>query len=67
MPAFHQALFARPGALRVVLNLGGIANISVLPGQADGGGCRGIWLRYRPANTLLDELVSPPPAPRWQL
>ncbi|MCE9968704.1 anhydro-N-acetylmuramic acid kinase, partial [Aeromonas salmonicida] len=23
VPAFHQALFAKPGALRVVLNLGG--------------------------------------------
>ncbi|KAL8205080.1 UNVERIFIED_CONTAM: hypothetical protein K2H54_000151 [Gekko kuhli] len=40
VPAFHQAFFAHPGALRVVLNLGGIANISVLPGQADGR----LWL-----------------------
>ena len=54
VPAFHQALFARPGALRVVLNLGGIANISVLPGQADGGGFRVYGFDTGPANTLLD-------------
>ena len=35
VPAFHRH-FAKPGALRVVLNLGGIANISALPGHADG-------------------------------
>ncbi|MDM5149028.1 anhydro-N-acetylmuramic acid kinase [Aeromonas salmonicida] len=50
VPAFHQALFAKPGALRVVLNLGGIANISVLPGNA--GGVYGF--DTGPANTLLD-------------
>lgn len=52
VPAFHQALFAKPGALRVVLNLGGIANISVLPGAADGAGVYGF--DTGPANTLLD-------------
>lgn len=52
VPAFHQALFAQPGALRVVLNLGGIANISVLPGAADGAGVYGF--DTGPANTLLD-------------
>jgi anhydro-N-acetylmuramic acid kinase len=50
VPAFHQALFAKPGALRVVLNLGGIANISILPGNA--GGVYGF--DTGPANTLLD-------------
>ena len=50
VPAFHQAQFAKPGALRVVLNLGGIANISVLPGNA--GGVYGF--DTGPANTLLD-------------
>ena len=43
-----------PGALRVVLNLGGIANISVLPGQADGGWFRVYGFDTGPANTLLD-------------
>ncbi|WP_421222173.1 anhydro-N-acetylmuramic acid kinase [Aeromonas enteropelogenes] len=50
VPAFHQARFASPGALRVVLNLGGIANISVLPGAADGV----YGFDTGPANTLLD-------------
>ena len=34
VPAFHQALFNAPGQTRVVANIGGIGNISVL--QADG-------------------------------
>ncbi len=50
VPAFHQAIFAKPHALRVVLNLGGIANISVLPGHADGV----YGFDTGPANTLLD-------------
>ena len=33
VPAFHQALFAHPSETRVVLNIGGIANISVLTPQ----------------------------------
>ena len=32
--AFHQALFAAPDETRVLLNIGGIANISVLPPDA---------------------------------
>lgn len=50
-PAFHRAVFSRPGIDRAVLNLGGIANISLLPGDPlepvlgfDTG----------PANTLMD-------------
>lgn len=31
VPAFHQALFATPDCTRILLNLGGIANITVLP------------------------------------
>ena len=50
VPAFHQAIFAKAGVLRVVLNLGGIANISVLPGHADGV----YGFDTGPANTLLD-------------
>ncbi|MGA9343344.1 MAG: anhydro-N-acetylmuramic acid kinase [Rhodanobacteraceae bacterium] len=49
MPAFHRAVFARPDATRVVLNLGGIANITVLdPDQPIFGFDTG------PANCLLD-------------
>ncbi|HXH01766.1 MAG TPA: anhydro-N-acetylmuramic acid kinase [Candidatus Competibacteraceae bacterium] len=50
-PGFHNAFFRRTGETRVVVNIGGIANISILPGDAaqpvsgfDTG----------PGNTLLD-------------
>jgi len=33
VPAFHQALFGKAGQARVVANIGGIANISVLRGD----------------------------------
>ena len=35
VPAFHQALFAVHDSTRVLLNLGGIANITVLPAVAN--------------------------------
>lgn len=49
VPAFHQALFSDPAETVVALNLGGIANITVLrPGQDAIGYDTG------PANMLLD-------------
>lgn len=49
VPAFHEALFSRTDATVVVLNLGGIANITVLePGRDTVGYDTG------PANMLLD-------------
>lgn len=49
VPAFHQAVFARPDCTTAVLNLGGIANLSVLrPDAAPQGFDCG------PANALLD-------------
>ncbi len=48
VPAFHAALFGQPGQTVCVLNLGGIANLSVLQdGQVRGWDCG-------PANALLD-------------
>lgn len=49
LPALHAMLLARPGHARVVLNLGGIANITVL---GTDGGVRGF--DTGPANGLLD-------------
>ena len=49
LPIFHAALFARAGEARAVLNLGGIANLTVL--QADGGV---LGFDIGPANGLLD-------------
>lgn len=56
VPAFHQAVLQHPSQPRVVLNLGGIANITCLPpgdsGQAVTGYDTG------PANTLLDRWIG---------
>ncbi len=49
VPAFHRAVFGRAGADLAVLNLGGIANLSLL--FADG---RVLGFDCGPANALLD-------------
>jgi anhydro-N-acetylmuramic acid kinase len=49
VPAFHRALFAKRGETIAVLNLGGIANLTVL--RADGGT---IGFDCGPANALMD-------------
>jgi anhydro-N-acetylmuramic acid kinase len=49
VPAFHRALFAREGATTAVLNLGGIANLTLL--HADGST---IGFDCGPANALMD-------------
>ncbi len=52
VPPFHQAVFGAPGQARAVLNLGGIANLTLLPAEPSspltGFDCG-------PANTLLDQ------------
>jgi anhydro-N-acetylmuramic acid kinase len=50
VPAFHATVFGSPGETRVVCNLGGISNITIL--SADSG-VRGF--DCGPANALLDE------------
>ena len=52
-PAFHEWLFRRPGIDRVVLNIGGIANITFLP--ADESDATGF--DTGPGNTLLDAWI----------
>jgi anhydro-N-acetylmuramic acid kinase len=49
VPAFHRAVFARDETAVAVLNLGGIANLTVL--DSDGGA---IGFDCGPANALLD-------------
>lgn len=49
VPAFNQALFADPSSTRVFLNLGGIANITILPAVG-----KVIGYDTGPANLLLD-------------
>ena len=53
-PAFHEWLFRKPGSTRVVLNIGGIANVTILPG--DGGVTTGF--DTGPGNTLLDAWIG---------
>lgn len=53
VPIVHQALFAHPHKKRIILNLGGIANISILhPSQPVWGFDTG------PANILLDAWIQ---------
>ncbi|MGB6927393.1 anhydro-N-acetylmuramic acid kinase [Psychrobacter sp.] len=51
VPAFHQALFANPDSTRVLLNLGGIANITVLLASEE---IQVVGYDTGPANLLLD-------------
>ena len=55
VPAFHQALFANPDSTRVLLNLGGIANITVLPASEE---IQVVGYDTGPANLLLDAWIS---------
>ncbi len=54
VPAFHQAVFSHTQENRVILNIGGIANVTILPrnpGSAIGGFDTG------PGNTLMDQWI----------
>lgn len=53
-PLFHEWLFHEPGSNRVVLNIGGIANITVLRGDA----AETTGFDTGPGNTLLDAWAS---------
>lgn len=54
VPAFHQAVFAAPDRIRAIVNIGGIANISILhPDQKNVSG-----YDIGPGNTLLDYWIS---------
>lgn len=55
VPAFHQAVFSHPDRDRVILNLGGIANLTLLP-RDEGGPVTGF--DTGPGNALLDAWIS---------
>ena len=52
VPAFHAALFARHDVSRVVVNVGGIANVTLLPAGGDVTAVRGF--DTGPGNVLMD-------------
>ena len=53
VPAFHQALFAQHKTQRVILNIGGIANISILNGLEQAFG-----YDTGPGNMLMDAWIN---------
>ena len=53
VPAFHDAAFGKPGAARVVVNIGGIGNISVLHGDG-----RVTGFDTGPGNVLMDLWIA---------
>lgn len=52
VPAFHEALFKSPDETRVLLNIGGIANLSILPPDA-----HTLGFDTGPGNMLMDAWV----------
>jgi anhydro-N-acetylmuramic acid kinase len=55
VPAFHRAVFGSAGETRVVLNVGGIANISVLDGDGD---AHVTGFDTGPGNVLMDHWIA---------
>lgn len=51
VPAFHQAMFASPNCDRIVLNIGGISNLTYLPKDS---GTPVTGFDCGPGNTLMD-------------
>lgn len=51
VPAFHAAIFGKPGEARAVVNIGGIGNITVLPADP---AAPVLGFDTGPGNTLLD-------------
>lgn len=49
VPAFHQAIFAHPERSRAIINIGGMANITLLPGTGTVSG-----FDVGPGNVLMD-------------
>lgn len=54
VPAFHQQIFAQPDTNRVILNIGGIANITYLPGDSS----QVLGFDTGPGNNLIDAWIN---------
>ena len=56
VPAFHQAVFEKPGFPRAIINIGGMANITLLPGDELPSSLLGY--DTGPGNGLMDSWVN---------
>ncbi|MFT5704199.1 MAG: anhydro-N-acetylmuramic acid kinase [Shewanella sp.] len=54
VPAFHQQMFSKPGTNRVIVNIGGISNVTYLPGN----GQPVVGFDTGPGNTLVDAWIQ---------
>lgn len=54
VPAFHEQLFAHQSKTRVIVNIGGIANITLLPASTSQADKQCIGYDTGPGNVLLD-------------
>lgn len=54
VPAFHQQTFAQTDKKRVILNIGGIANVTYLPGNSE----HVVGFDTGPGNTLIDAWIQ---------
>lgn len=59
-PAFHQAVFQDENINRVIVNIGGISNITILPRNSDGSDAAPAVTGFDcgPGNTLMDAWIS---------
>ena len=55
VPAFHRWHFRKPGVSRVILNIGGIANVTWLPASESSAV---LGFDTGPGNTLLDQWIT---------
>ncbi len=58
VPAFHRSLFASADTPRVIVNIGGIANLTILPAGADSDDARITGLDTGPGNALMDTWIQ---------
>lgn len=59
VPAFHQNIFTHPSLNRVILNIGGIANITLLPATSNEQPKKGIsGFDTGPGNGLMDAWIN---------
>ncbi|WP_409523733.1 anhydro-N-acetylmuramic acid kinase [Nitrincola sp. MINF-07-Sa-05] len=54
VPAFHHALFSEPGTDRIIINVGGMANLTLLPGST---GANVTGFDTGPGNVLMDSWI----------